>query len=296
MELIQDAVLDTLKLVPFLYLVYLLISYVEGHRDNRIYQKLTQAKWGGPIMGALFGCIPQCGFSAIGANLYSKRMISMGTMIAIFVSTSDEAIPILLAYPQMIHKVGLILGLKVLFAILIGYGVEGVQYLLKRKRVVELSNGMVLTEEDLEVKETSCGCGHSHHHEHTKSSMWMEALRHTVKITLFILVVNLVLNAVIEGSGEEVLESILLTNSVFQPALAALIGMIPNCAASIILTEMFIAGNLSLGSLIAGLCTGAGIGLVVLFKANKNFMDNLKILGILYVMGTLCGILVQFIR
>lgn len=297
MELIQDAILDTLKLVPFLYLVYLLISYIEGHRDNKIYQKLTQTKWGGPILGALFGCIPQCGFSAIGANLYSKRMISMGTMIAIFVSTSDEAIPILLAYPQMIHKVGLILGLKVLFAILIGFGVEAVQYLLRRNKMVELANGMVVTEEDLEVEEASCGCGHSHHHhEHKKTVIWTDALRHTIKITLFILIVNLVLNVVIEGLGEEVLESVLLTNSVFQPALAALIGMIPNCAASIILTEMFVAGNLSLGSLIAGLCTGAGIGLVVLFKTNKNFMDNLKILGILYVMGTLCGMLVQFIR
>lgn len=290
MDLMMDAVLDTLKLMPFLYFVYVIIAYCEGHTDNKIYQKLVHSKWGGPIVGALLGCVPQCGFSAIGANLYSQKMISMGTLVAIFVSTSDEAIPILLANPTMLPMVGSVLVLKVVAAVVIGMGIEAASYLLVGKKQVACCNGVTL-EEDVLHKE---GCSCTHHK--VNGSIWMTALGHTLRITFFILVVNLVLNGLIEGIGEEALKSILLTDSIFQPALAALIGMIPNCAASIILTEMFVAGSLSFGSLIAGLCTGAGIGLVVLFKTNKNIMDNLKILGILYVMGTLCGMLLECLR
>ena len=150
---------------------------------------------------------------------------------------------------------------------------------------------------EADMVQGGCGCGHQHHHhvEGKTLNIWAEALRHTIKTFMFILMVNLVLNGIIEGVGEEAMASLLLTDSIFQPALAGLIGLIPNCAASIVLTEMFVAGSLSLGSLIAGLCTGAGIGIVVLFKSNKNIMDNLKIIGILYVTGTVFGMMIQFI-
>ena len=295
MDLLVDALLDTMKLIPFLYVVYIIIGYFEKHTDNKLYQKLTHTTFGGPIVGALIGCVPQCGFSVVGANLYSKKMIGIGTLIAIFISTSDEAIPILLAHPQMIGTVGVVLVLKVIMAIVIGLAIEGLVYLISNKQVVQLTDGMTMHHETV-VMETSCGCGCSHEGHGKERALWLTALQHTLKITVFILVVNLILNAVIEGAGEGVLESILLTDSVFQPALAALIGLIPNCAASIILTEMFVAGSISLGSLIAGLCTGAGIGLVILFKANKNIIDNLKILGILYLSGTICGMMIQCIR
>ena len=292
MDLLMDALLDSVKLVPFLFIVYVLIGYFEDHSDNRLYQKLTQTHFGGPILGALIGCVPQCGFSVVGANLFSKKMIGTGTLIAIFVSTSDEALPILLAHPEMIGQVGIVLGLKVAIAIVIGLVIEGCAYLLKGKRVLVLANGLVV--EDVErVTNSSCGCG-CHDHEE-KENLWISALKHTLRILAFIFVVNLTLNALIEGAGESVLESILLSNSIFQPALAALIGLIPNCAASIILTEMFVTGSLSLGSLIAGLCTGAGIGLVVLFKSNMNLKQNLVIVGILYLTGTVCGMLIQTI-
>jgi len=290
MDLLMDALLDSVKLVPFLYIVYVLIGYFECHSDNRLYQKLTQTHFGGPILGALIGCVPQCGFSVVGANLYSKKMIGAGTLIAIFVSTSDEALPILLAHPEMIGQVGIVLGFKVAIAIVIGLAIEGCVYLLKGKRVLVLANGIAV--ENVEkVANASCGCG-CHDHEE-KENLWINALKHTLRILAFIFVVNIVLNALIEGAGESVLESILLNNSIYQPALAALIGLIPNCAASIILTEMFVAGSLSIGSLIAGLCTGAGIGLVVLFKSNKNLKENLVIVGILYLTGTVCGMLIQ---
>lgn len=298
MELILDALLDSIKLLPFLYIVYLVIDYFETNTDNKLYRRLTNAKWKGPIIGALLGCVPQCGFSVVGVNLYSQRMIGLGTLLAIFISTSDEAIPILIAHPNMLGMVGVILILKVGFAMIIGLGIERLMCLGARKKrihIVNMSNGMTITEEEL--MEGSCGCGCSHHQETSQSqvNVWKQAFRHTVKVFVFIFAINLVLNGLIGGVGEGVLESVLLTDSVLQPALAALIGFIPNCAASIILTEMFIAGTLSLGSLIAGLCTGAGIGIVILFKANKNIMDNLKILGILYVTGTLFGMFIQFL-
>lgn len=292
MDSLLDALLDSAKLIPFLYIVYLLIGYFENHSDNSLYQKLSQTHLGGPILGALIGCVPQCGFSVVGANLYSKKIIGVGTLIAIFISTSDEAIPILLAHPEMIGEVGLILGLKVIIAIIVGLVIEGCIFLFKGKRALVLAQGMTITVDE-EMEEISCGCGC--HHEEANESLWLTALKHTLRILVFIFGVNLVLNALIEGVGEGVLESILLTDSMFQPALAAFIGLIPNCAASIVLTEMFVAGSLSLGSLIAGLSTGAGIGLVVLFKNNKNFKENLMIVGILYITGALCGMLIQIL-
>ncbi len=297
MDIVLDAFLDSIKLLPFLYVVYLVISYFETNTDNKLYRGLMSVKWSGPITGALIGCVPQCGFSVVGANLYSKKMIGLGTLLAIFISTSDEAIPILIAHPNMLGMVGVVLVLKVVFAIAIGLGIEGLTYLVagkKRACVANMTNDMTIREEVL--MEGSCGCGCGHHHEdHHQTNIWKDALFHTLRIFVFIFVVNFVLNSLIEGIGEEALESVLLTDRMFQPALAALIGLIPNCAASIILTEMFVAGTLSLGSLIAGLCTGAGIGSVILFKANKNMMDNLKILGILYVTGTVFGMLIQFL-
>lgn len=299
MDLIADALLDSIKLLPFLFLVYVVIAYFENNTENRLYRRLMRTKWSGPIVGALMGCVPQCGFSVVGANLYSKKMIGVGTLLAIFVSTSDEAIPILIAHPNMLGIVGVVLVLKVVFAVAIGLAVESTSYILAGKKVIGVANtSSSMAYSEVEMVQGSCGCGH-HHHHHTEDSplnIWIQVLRHTMKTFIFILAVNLVLNGIIEGVGEEAMASLLLTDSIFQPALAGLIGLIPNCAASIVLTEMFISGSLSLGSLIAGLCTGAGIGLVVLFKSNKNIMDNLKILGILYVTGTVFGMIIQFIR
>lgn len=292
MHILSHAVHDTLPIVPFLYIVYLIINYLEGHSDNKIYRKMVNAKWEGPIIGSLLGCVPQCGFSVVGANLYSKRMIGVGTLIAIFLSTSDEAIPILLSHPSMIKTVGLVLVLKVIFAIIVGLFIEMIFKMGKAKK--EKAN---ISDKEVDATvghgETTCGC--CHHHEEKQANIWLHALKHTLKTVVFIFIINLVLGAILEGFGEAYLESVLLTDSIFQPALAALIGLIPNCVSSIILTEMFVSGALSLGSLIAGLCTGAGIGLVVLFKSNKNVMDNLKIIGILYLAGTLFGMILQFI-
>lgn len=284
-DILLDAVIDSIRLVPFLFVVYLLIAYLEQHRENKLYQQLTKSKVTGPIIGALLGCLPQCGFSVVGANLYSKRMITMGALLAIFISTSDEAVPILLANPKLMPMVLIVLIIKVIFAIIVGLIVD-----ICMKQNVKASDEEMTQSVVSESYHCSC-CGHEHDHE----SIIVYSLKHTLKIFLFIFVINLILGGIIEGFGEETLKTVLLGDHILQPALAAVIGLIPNCASSIILTEMFVTGALSFGALMAGLCTGAGIGLVVLFKVNKNKMDNLKIVGILYVTGTLLGMLIQLI-
>ena len=234
------------------------------------------------------GCLPQCGFSVVGANLYSRGMITLGTLLAIFISTSDEAVPILFAHPGMLKSVGLVLGLKFIIAIVIGLSIDGVMNLTKKSKIMKQPRAV--REESVQ---NGCSChGGCHTHE---SGIWRSALLHTIKVFMYILVINLLLNAIIEGVGEEALSQILLSNSMWQPVLAALVGLIPNCAASIILTEMYIAGTLSLGALIAGLITGAGMGLIILFKANKPMVQNIKILGILYGSGVIFGMLLQII-
>lgn len=288
MELIIDALLDSIKLLPFLFLVYLLIGYLDSSTDNRLYRRLVGAKWLGPIIGSTLGCLPQCGFSVVGANLYSRGMISIGTLLAIFISTSDEAIPILFANPGMLSSVGIVLGLKFIIAIFMGLVIEAIMRMLGRPTLTPKQ----MVSENVEVQ-GGCKCQdgcHSHN-----GGICRSALLHTVKVFMYILVINLILNAIIEGIGEDSLSQILLSNSMWQPVLAALVGLIPNCAASIVLTEMYIAGTLSLGSLIAGLIPGAGMGLVILFKANKSFIENIKILGILYVTGVIFGMLLQMI-
>lgn len=282
-DILLDAVIDSIRLVPFLFVVYLLIAYLEQHRENKLYQQMTKNKVAGPIIGALLGCLPQCGFSVVGANLYSKRMITMGALLAIFISTSDEAIPILFANPKLMPMIIVVLIIKVVFAIIVGLIVD-----VCIKQTIKTSDEEMAHSIASEVHHCNC-CSHEH------ESIWMYSLKHTLKIFLFIFVINLILGGIIESFGEETLKTVLLGDHILQPALAAVIGLIPNCASSIILTEMFVAGALSFGSLMAGLCTGAGIGLVVLFKVNKNKVDNLKIVGILYVTGTILGMFIQLI-
>lgn len=286
MDIIVDAVLDSVRLLPFLLVVYAIIAYLEGHGDNKLYQKLVKTKWGGPILGALMGCVPQCGFSVIGANLYSKRMIGLGTMMAIFISTSDEAIPLLLAHPGMFKTVLGILVLKVLFAMVIGLVID---YAMGNNAKQE---GFLPQQAEATLEAVSCNCGH--HLAHTQGIL-KYAIKHSLKILAFIFCINVILGGFLELVGEQGVRSLLLTDSGMQPALAALIGLIPNCAASIVLTEMFVNGTLSLGALIAGLCTGAGVGLVMLFKVNHHQIQNLKIVGMLYLSGVIAGTLVQLI-
>lgn len=280
-EVLLDAFLDAVKMLPFLLGVYILIEYMEHKNSGGFSGFFKKLGLFGPVGGAALGVIPQCGISVAATNLYVGRVLTPGTMIAVYLATSDEAIPMILANPESIGSLWKLILVKFLSAAVFGIAIDlGIKSLVRPKK----------TAKPFEELCEHCGCHDEHEDSHGVKSVLMPALKHTVSIFIFVLVINILLGAAIEYLGEDMLESILISDSIFQPLIAALVGFIPNCAASVILTELYLNGVLSFGSCVAGLCTGAGMGLLVLFKTNsKHIKENLAIMGILYVCAVLTG-------
>ena len=270
-EVILDALLDSLKNLPFLFGAYLLLEFLEHRASQRLTAALSKPGPWGPLGGALLGCVPQCGFSVAAANFYAGRLISPGTLLAVFLATSDEAIPILFSRPGALPILLRLLGGKLAAAAFFGLLTDFIF-----KRFLRPSSGQPF--QDLCQE---CGC--------EEKGLARSALRHTVQVFLFLLLTNLVLGSAIFWVGDEAISRVLLSGSLFQPLLAALLGFVPNCAASVILTELYLTGSLSFGSAVAGLCTGAGLGLAVLFRVNKNWRENLWLLLALYACAVLTG-------
>lgn len=277
LDIFIDALSDSLKTLPFLFGVYLLIEYLEHHSTVKLGRALRKMGPFGAIGGAVLGAIPQCGFSVVASNLFSGRLISMGTLIAVFISTSDEAIPMLIANPGSIGVLWKLILIKTVIAIAAGIAVDLITKLFFHPKSEE------------PFKEICSHCDCEHH------GILHSAIHHTVEIIIFIFIVNLLLNGFMEFVGEETVSRLMMTNSAIQPLLAAIFGFIPNCAASVVLTQLYINGVISFGSIIAGLSTGAGVGLLVLFKTNKHIKQNLTIMGILYFVGALSGVLTDII-
>ncbi len=275
-HILKHTLLDSLKMLPFLFAAYLLIEFLEHKASDKLQHTLSQSGGHGVVIGALLGCVPQCGFSVAAANLYAGRVITLGAMLAVFLSTSDEAIPLLLSHPDQAGMILPLIGLKLVIALAAGFAVDFVRRLTHAKDATP------------QLEEHNVLCEHCHCEE---GGIFKSALKHTLSIFGFILVVSLLLNALMEGIGEENISKLLLTDSIFQPFLAALIGLIPNCAASVMLVQLYLAGSLSFGAMLAGLCTGAGMGLAVLFRANKNWKKNLCTLGLLYGIGSVSGLI-----
>lgn len=276
-DILLDAVIDTLKTLPFLFGVYILIEYIEHKSSDKLVNGLRKLGPFGAIGGGILGAIPQCGFSVAAANLFSGRLISTGTLVAVFLSTSDEAIPMMMSDPTSVKSLWKFILIKTLIAIAAGIIVDAVMKLFK------------LTSQEEPFKEICAHCDCEHH------SILRAALSHTINITIFIFAVNLILGCAIEFAGEDNLKTFMMTDSALQPLVTALVGFIPNCAASIVITQLYIDGIISFGSSIAGLCTGAGVGLVVLFKTNKHIKQNLAIMGILYVTAILSGTIINLV-
>lgn len=366
MEIFVDALLDALKdtaiVIPILYLAYLLVGYF-SHNSSKKYSKiLHHTKKAGPLVGAFLGCIPQCGFSAVMAQLYSNKIVTIGTLFAVFIATSDEAIPLMIAKPEFIPKLLLLLLIKIVFAIIIGYGVDlTLRIFVKKSNKISKNSpkfdknkekkdaGQVVekSEEIVEVKEENktencqtkedeltievdhdehhhehhehcdchhdhecennkegkdeefmtCGCGHKHvHSDCCAKNIFLDALKHTAIIMAYVFVATLVINILIGYCGLDAIRGLFTDNVYVQIVIACLVGLIPNCAGSVLLVELYMSGVIMFAPMVAGLCAGAGVGLIVLFTTNKKHIwQNLLIILMLYVFAFVVGLITSFL-
>ncbi len=304
-EAFVDASIDCLKLLPILFLVYLLIEYLSHKKEEKFVNLLSKNKKTGVLMGAILGCIPQCGFSTVMADMFNHKLIGIGTLIAVFVATSDEAIPIMINYPNQILNILLLIAIKLVLALVWGYLFYFVFSLIskaKHKKVnIATTGASVNTKEYLEHHECLIDEQHIHHHEHghdaskpcdcCTDNIFLSALKHALMIVLYIFIANFVINLIFVFVGEEVLINALQVSPVLQVILSPLIGMIPNCVSSVVLIELYLNNVLIFPALIGGLTAGSGVGLIVLFKNAKNIKQNLLILLSLYAIGVLTGFL-----
>lgn len=277
-ELLLDAFLDTLKLVPFLFLTYLGMEYIEHHTGAKTQQIVSRAGRFGPAIGGTLGIVPQCGFSAAAANLYAGRVITVGTLLAVFLSTSDEMLPIFLSHSVEGMVIVKILLLKALLAVCIGMGIDAVMR-IKRKG----NDGLKIVD--------FC----QHEHCHCEQSIVKSAIHHTVKIALYIFIISTVLNVLLKFIGEAALGQMLAGQKILAVFMSAVIGLIPNCASSVVITELYLEGVLGTGAMLAGLLVGSGTGLLVLLRVNKDRIQNAKIIGALYFAGVACGVVFECI-
>ena len=275
-DIILDAVLDTLKLVPFLFLAYLALEFVEHKAGDGMQRFLRRAGKCGPLLGAVLGLVPQCGFSTASAGLYAARLISAGTVVAVFLATSDEMLPVMLGGRVSWQVILAALGIKLVAAIAVGFAVDGVLRLFARK--------------------TTDGDGHDHVHDlcetehcHCERGIFVSALIHTAHIVLFIFLVELALGGLIAGIGEERLAAFAAGHGVLAYLTAALVGMIPNCAASVVLTDLYVEGVISFGTMMAGLLPGAGAGMLVLLRQRRPLGGVFALLAVLFAVGVLLG-------
>lgn len=276
-ELIQDTLIDTAKMLPFLFVACLLVEYAEHRADGRLVRLLSRGGSVGFAVGAGLGLVPQCGFSAMAADLYSGHVISLGTLLAVFIATSDEAVLIFLSNPSALPLLGKLLIIKFCVALIVGFVVD---YLLRGRLV---HSGLMREKEPIE-----CPCTH----EEGEESVFKAALLHTAQLLFWILLFSLLIHAGMEYFGSDLLSQWITSSQFWQPALAALVGLIPNCAASVLLAQLYLAGSITFASLTAGLCSAAGIGLVVLFKTNKSKKKSFAILTILYLASLAAGLVI----
>ena len=275
LDIILDTLLDALKLLPFLFVTFLLMEYFEHKVKNKNNSAIERAGKFGPLLGSILGAFPQCGFSVAATNLYATRIISIGTLISIYLSTSDEMLPILLSEKVEFSFILKILLIKVIIGMIAGFIID----LFIRKN------------EEVEIEEFChdghCDCEHG---------ILKSAVKHTINITLFILIIGFFLNLGFAYLGEERISKLFFKDSFFGPFIASLIGLIPNCGASVIITELYLNNVITYSSLIAGLLTGSGVALLILFRINKDKKDSLKIMGLVYLIGVVSGLILQLIN
>lgn len=277
LDVILDTLIDSIKLLPFLFITYLLMEYIEHkmkHKSKETIQK--SGKWG-PFFGSLLGIFPQCGFSVSATNLYAGRVITLGTLIAVYLSTSDEMLPIFISEavsPIIILK---ILAIKLVIGMIAGFIIDLVINVLTKNKIKENIEQV--------CEEEHCHCN--------ENGILKSSIHHTLNIFVYIIIISFIINTIVHFIGEEAIANLLLNKTIIGPLVSALIGLIPNCAASVIITNMYLQKVISFGSMMAGLLTGAGIGLAVLFKTNNEIKENIKIVVLLYSIGVIVGIVID---
>lgn len=273
-EIVIETITDSLKLLPFLFFAFLIIEYTEHAISNKGKKLIQKSGKYGPIIGSILGLFPQCGFSVVATNLYITRIISLGTLIAIYLTTSDEMLPIMVAEHAPLNTILPLLIIKLIVGIIFG----------------------VLIDTFLKQKETKIDyniCNHQHCH--CEKGLIKSSLIHTIKTFIFIFIITFILNATFYFLGENTIKTLFKNVSILTPFLTALIGLIPNCASSVILTELYLENIITLAPAISGLLVSAGVALIVLFKENKNLKENLKITGLLYTISVLTGLIIEII-
>ena len=302
-HVLEHSIEDTLYLIPFLFVTYLAMEWLEHKAGDKAEEAVRRAGAAGPVVGAVVGIVPQCGFSAAAATLWAGRVITLGTLFAVFLSTSDEMLPIFLAEqvdPMTILK---IMGVKLMIGMVMGFVVDAAVRLARRDR--EKLRIHELCERD------HCHCNgecdaceqnpelaydyqhdeeHEHHHEH--SSILRSALKHTAQVAVFIFLITLVLDGVLEVVGEDAIGAFLGSNPALSVFGSALVGLTPNCAASVVIAQLYVDGALGAGAMMAGLLVSAGVGLLVLFRTNRQVRQNLIVLAGLWATGVFWGLII----
>lgn len=309
---------DSVIILPFLFLVYVLIEAVEMYSVSTVKSRhMLRGKYS-PLIASSLGLVPQCGFSVVATDLYAKKYISMGTLLAVFIATSDEAIPIMLSSPKSAVMLLPMLGIKFVTAILVGYGVYiGERFICNKRGIVfedvgaddghhehhdthnhneEHEHHHDENDDHSDIESVGC-CGHNLGEQKTKLQRFLlHPLKHSLKIIVFIFVVNLVLETILHFVGEDQLATALGVNTIYQPLVSALIGLIPNCASSVAITQLYVSGALSFGACVAGLTANAGVAYMVLFKDKNNIKKNMIIVAIMYVVSVLVGFATLWIK
>lgn len=279
LEVIEDALVDSIKLLPFLFITYVIMEYIEHKTSDKVKQTIKKSGKFGPIYGSILGAFPQCGFSVAATNFYSARVITLGTLIAVYLSTSDEMLPILISEAVPITTILAIIGIKIVIGIIAGGLIDIV---FRKKNIKEEEENIV----DLCEKE----------HCHCEKGILKSSIKHTINIFVFILLITLVINVLIYFIGEETVSSFISTKPILGPVIAGIIGLIPNCASSVIITKMYLSNVINFATMMTGLLVGAGVGLIVLFKTNKGIKNNIKITFLLYAIGVLVGIVLELLK
>ena len=277
-HIIFHTLIDSIKLVPFLFITYLAMEYLEHKTSEKAENMIKRAGKFGPLIGGVAGVVPQCGFSAAASSLYAGRVITMGTLIAIFLSTSDEMLPILISENVGFAPIFKILLIKIVIGVIAGFVIDLFFHKKSQKNTHEIQQV---------CKHEHCDCEHG---------IVMAAVKHTLQITFFIIIISFVLNLVIHFVGEEALAGLILNRPIVGQLVAGVVGLIPNCASSVVITRLYLEGAMSLGAMMSGLLVGAGIGILVLFKVNQNKKENLKIVGLLYAIGVCSGIVIEWLK